>query len=77
MATKTITITEEAYKTLLKYKGIKESFSQLFLRLAKKRGRVMDCFGSWKMSEEEEKNFQKIMNSWHMYDEKLRKEWIK
>ncbi|MHA2100479.1 MAG: antitoxin VapB family protein [Candidatus Kariarchaeaceae archaeon] len=38
MATKTLSISEEAYNELIKLKETKESFSQLILRLTKKRG---------------------------------------
>jgi len=46
MSTKTITITEEAYEFFKKLKHKDESFSQLFLRLAKKKGVAQRYFGS-------------------------------
>ncbi len=72
VATKTITITEKAYKTIAREKRKVESFSELMLRLSK-RGKIMDCFGSWKMSEEEEKAFTEILpKAWKKADETLR-----
>jgi len=72
MATKTITITEEAYKALVREKHKTESFSELMLRLSK-RGKIMDCFGSWKLSKEEEKVFTEILpKAWKKADETLR-----
>ena len=38
MATKTLSISEEAYNELIKLKEANESFSQLILRLTRKRG---------------------------------------
>ena len=54
MGTKTISITEEAYKALLREKVNKESFTETILRITKKSGKIADCFGAWKMTDEEE-----------------------
>ena len=51
MATKTITVTENAYKALASDKKKDESFSELILRTHKKKGNVEDIMkfvGAWK-----------------------------
>ena len=51
MVTKTITITEEAYKALAGDKKADESFSEVILRMHKKKGNVEDLMkfaGAWK-----------------------------
>lgn len=45
MAVKTLTITEDAYGALVRLKGMNESFSQLFMRLAGQKMRVSDLCG--------------------------------
>ncbi len=42
MTTKTISITEEAYKALLSEKANKEGFTDTILRLTKKSGKIAD-----------------------------------
>jgi len=48
MAHKTITISEEAYRALARLKGEKESFSDIILRISKKRveGTLLDYIRS-------------------------------
>ena len=51
MVTKTITVTEEAYKALASDKKKDESFSEVILRTHKKKGNVeniMKFVGAWK-----------------------------
>jgi len=56
MTSKNISITEEVYNKLIAIKGEKESFSELFLRLLKvQRHNIDKLFGTWSLSEEEEK----------------------
>ncbi|HEX9862138.1 MAG TPA: antitoxin VapB family protein [Candidatus Bathyarchaeia archaeon] len=54
MATKTISITQEAHEALLREKKTKESFTDTILRITKKSGKLADCFGAWKITDEEE-----------------------
>lgn len=65
MATKTISILEEAYKALLREKGKKESFSRVILRLTSRRSRISDSLGKWKMSEKEAKEIEReLADAW-------------
>ena len=48
MATKTITITEDAYKALASDKNGGESFSEVLLRTHKKKGDISRFIGAWK-----------------------------
>ena len=48
MATKTITITEDAYNRIKKFKEKDESFSEMFKRTFKKTTRVSDLRGLFK-----------------------------
>jgi len=54
MVTKTISITEEAYQALLRKKRRSESFSQTILRLTQGKGKLVDSFGKWEMTDQEE-----------------------
>jgi predicted CopG family antitoxin len=54
MATKNISITEEAYEALQRQKRKNESFTQIILRLTHSRGNLSDLYGTWKMTDEEE-----------------------
>ncbi len=65
MATKTISILEEAYNALLREKNKDESFSDVVMKLAGRRGRLADSFGKWKMSDAE----------WKSIDKELKKAW--
>jgi predicted CopG family antitoxin len=47
MATKTITITEDAYERLRAMKREDESFTELLLRLTGDEEDVMEGFGAW------------------------------
>ncbi len=54
MATKNISITEEAYEALQRQRRNNESFTQIILRLTQSRGKISDLYGAWKMTDEEE-----------------------
>ena len=72
MATKTISITEEAYKALLNEKQNSESFTKTILRLTKKRGKLADSFGKWVMTEQEEQAIRKeLSEGWRTVGERL------
>jgi predicted CopG family antitoxin len=75
MATKTISIKEEAYKALLHEKKNKESFTDTILRITKKSGKLADCFGTWKMTHEEEKTIlSELSEGWRMTQERISSE---
>jgi predicted CopG family antitoxin len=75
MATKTISIKEEAYKALLQEKINKESFTDTILRITKKSGKIADCFGTWKITDEEEKTFlNELSKGWRMTQERISNE---
>lgn len=72
MATKTISITEEAYAALLSEKQNSESFTQTILRLTKKKGKLADSFGKWKMTDQEEQKMQsELSEGWRVVAERL------
>ncbi len=58
MATKTVTITEDAYEAIRHLKHEGESFSELFLRMAETKIRVKDIVGILKHTPEEAKAFK-------------------
>ena len=75
MGTKTISIKEEAYEALLREKIDKESFTDTILRITKKTGKISDCFGTWKMTDEEEKAIRVELNrGWHLVQERIANE---
>lgn len=65
MTTKTITITEDAYKVVKGMKRENESFSDLFKRLGKKQLRVKDIVGCLKQTPEEAEAFRKRVQQIH------------
>jgi predicted CopG family antitoxin len=73
MTTKTITITKDAYEALAREKRKDESFSDVALRLTSKKGELKDCLGSWKLSDEEKKVFERIKTSWTKSDKEFKK----
>ena len=75
MATKTISVTEEAYEALLREKMNKESFTDTILRITKKSGKLADCFGTWKMTDEEEAAIRsELSEGWRITQERLSSE---
>jgi predicted CopG family antitoxin len=75
MATKTISITEEAYKALVREKKNKESFTETILRITKKSGKLTDHFGKWKMTDAEEETIRKeLSDGWNLTQERITRE---
>ena len=75
MATKTISVTEKAYEALLREKKSKESFTDTILRITKKSGKLADCFGTWKMTDEEEAAIRsELSEGWRITQERLSSE---
>lgn len=75
MVTKTISIKEEAYQALAREKLDKESFTETILRITRKSGKIAECFGAWKMTDEEEEAIQSILSEgWHLAQERIANE---
>ena len=75
MATKNISITDEAYEALRREKRKDESFTEAILRLARSRGRLSECFGAWDLSDEEETMIaDELSSGWHAAQEKIERE---
>ena len=78
MGTKTISIKDEAYEALLREKIDKESFTETILRITKKSGKIADCFGTWKMTDEEEKRINAdLAKGWHIVQERITDEMLR
>ncbi|MFX1296331.1 MAG: antitoxin VapB family protein [Promethearchaeota archaeon] len=77
MGSKTITISEKAYYALQREKLEHESFSDVIIRLTKRFGKIMECFGKWDMCDEEEamikNDLSEIWASWSKELEKKEK----
>lgn len=75
MATKTISVTDEAYKALLREKKGEESFTETILRITAKSGKLADCFGAWRMTDEEETSIQsELAEGWRATQGRLYRE---
>lgn len=72
MVTKTITITEDAYDSIVRLKHEGESFSELFLRLSSKPLLVKDLVGILRHTPEEAREFADRVKKIH---EELGKGW--
>jgi predicted CopG family antitoxin len=72
MGVKTITISIEAYEALLRLKRPGESFSDVILRLAKKRS-LLDLAGVWKDvdGEELDRVLKEIREAWLKWDTRI------
>ncbi|MBI4017274.1 MAG: antitoxin VapB family protein [Candidatus Aenigmarchaeota archaeon] len=72
MATKTITITEDAYGELSGLKLPEESFSEAIKRLSKSKGNLKDCLGLWKdITSEEKKHIEKAISAGRQTTQKI------
>ena len=75
LASKNISITEEAYEALQREKGREESFTDAILRLTRKRGKLSDCFGSWKMTDKEQTEIEnELTKGWGRAQERISSE---
>jgi predicted CopG family antitoxin len=74
MGSKNISITDEAYEALTRERRKGESFTEAILRLTRKSGRLMDCFGTWEMSDKEkEAIFEKeVLAGWRKSTKRLK-----
>ena len=58
MGSRTISVTDEVYNHLVKYKGENESFSEFFTRLLDvQRRNIEEAFGAWNLTPDEEECF--------------------
>jgi predicted CopG family antitoxin len=72
MGTKTISITDEAYEALVNEKINRESFTETILRITKKKGKLSESFGKWKMTDKEEETFKsELSKGWQAAKERL------
>jgi predicted CopG family antitoxin len=75
MVTKTISVTDEAYMALLREKKGEESFTETILRITAKAGKLADCFGVWRMTDEEETSVQgELDEGWRATEGRLHRE---
>ncbi|MBX8639245.1 MAG: antitoxin [Candidatus Thermoplasmatota archaeon] len=75
MATKNISITNEAYESLKRERRGNESFTEVILRLAHTRGSLSDCFGIWKLTDHEETKINmELSKGWQAMRERIRNE---
>jgi predicted CopG family antitoxin len=75
LTSKNISITEEAYEALQREKGSEESFTEAILRLTRKRGKLSDSFGSWKMTDEEQEAIRvDLTRGWRRTQERISRE---
>jgi predicted CopG family antitoxin len=75
LTSKNISITEEAYEALQREKGNGESFTEAILRLTRKRGKLSDCFGSWRTTDEEQEAIRaELTRGWRRVQERISRE---
>jgi len=74
MASRNISITDEAYDALSKEKRKGESFTEVIIRLTHNRSKLADSFGSWQMDDKEKETvFEKeIPAGWRKSRERLK-----
>jgi predicted CopG family antitoxin len=63
MATKTISIMEDAYRVLLRHKRPQESFSDVIRREFSKKGKITDGAGIWlDMTDEDQAKMEALIH---------------
>ena len=68
MTTKNITIKKYAYDMLRREKSADESFSDVIIKLASRRGRLLDSAGKWNISDVTMKRVQRELSaSWRRF----------
>lgn len=78
MTTKTITITEDAYRLLAREKNKDESFSELIKREFSKKTKISDLIGLWgDISENEYKEMLKAVTLSRQITKKIRDRELK
>lgn len=73
MASRTITITHDAYDALRAEKKPGESFSELLIRKFRKGGSLMECFGTLEFDAADMRRMSLWRRSSAAYSRKLRK----
>lgn len=72
MATKTLSVTDEAFTALLREKKGEESFTETILRITARSGMLADCFGGWRMTDEEVTSTQgEVDEGWRAMSRRL------
>jgi predicted CopG family antitoxin len=75
LTSKNISITEEAYEALQREKASGESFTEAILRLTRERGKLSDCFGSWKTTDDEQEAIRvELKRGWRRAQERISSE---
>lgn len=72
LTSKNISITEEAYDALEREKRKDESFTEAILRLTRKRGKLSDCFGTWRTTDAEQLAIEReLRRGWKRTSERI------
>ena len=78
MATKTISIMDDAYEILVRNKRNNESFSEELRRILPKRGSIVECDGLWKdITDKQANDMEKAIKKSREYTRKHILERIK
>ncbi len=78
MATKTISIMDDAYEILVRNKRNNESFSEELRRILPKRGSIVECAGLWKdITDKQANDMEKAIKKSREYTRKHILERIK
>jgi len=72
MATKTITLMDDAYERLKSLKGTEESFYDIIRRLTSEKGSILEFAGAWKnLSEKEAEALKRKLLETRKYSSRL------